>query len=589
MKSHVRPFSLCVILCSFTALATAQPLPTKVAPGQSPPAESKGEAPAAPVLVSPKPAAPDMILAHVAQRDASGGLLGWHRPEVPGASYDHVVRLAAEFFRDGVPNDPKTGLPLYLISCSFNGPQFSSEEAFKAGTTWDDWMNNPACVFAGAVQSLALDYHAYTGERSYIDLVRRMLDYQLEFGTTPAGWPWAKVPYASADPGNPVYEGATRWENAGMRGDGLHGIEPDKIGELGIGYLKFYEITEEKKYLEAALHSADALAKHVRDVASPGDEFSVSQAHLSPWPFRANARTGVVIDEYTANVIEPIRLFDELLRLRDRLGLSAERIAAYERGRKLAWDWLFSRNGPLISYVWNGYFEDVPSDPKLGNRVQNIPLETARYFLKNQPPNVDVDRHVLAMLAWVKAAFGERGEPSINEQTWCFVPMGSHTARYASIHALMFERTGDVRHKEEAYRHFNWATYSTAANGVVSVGPRWTGTWWSDGYSDYIKHFFEGLAAVPEWAPADQNHLLRSSSVVQEIRYEPAMISYRTFDADGRELLRLTAQPKQVKVGDRVLGVKSAAGEGWSWKPLTQGGGVLQIERADGREVTITL
>ncbi len=580
-------FLLILVLLASTSPA-AEPLPDHVAPGQT---DSHEKLPAPPDLTQPAAPPAAKIIGHVAQRDTSGELLGWYRPEVPGASYDHVVRLASEFMRDGVPNDPKTGLPLYFISCSFNGPQFSSEEAFKAGTTWDDWMNNPACTFAGAVQSLAVDYHAYTGERSYIDLVRRMLDHQLEFGTTPAGWPWARVPYASADPGNPVYQGATRWENAGMRGDGLHGIEPDKVGELGVGYLKFYQITEEKKYLEAALLSADALAAHVKDVTVKGDDFSDARAHLSPWPYRVNARTGVMIDDYTANVVEPIRLFDELLRLRQRLELSDTRIAAYERARDLALRWLLSKGGPLVTGVWNGYFEDVPSDPKLGNRVQNIPLETARYFLKNPPANLDVDRHVLALLAWVKSAFGEPGEPSINEQSWCYVPMGSHTARYASIHAMMAERTGDPRHKEEAYRHFNWATYCTAPNGVVSVGPRWEGTWWSDGYSDYIKHFFEGMAAIPEWAPADQDHLLRSSSVVQKIDYAPDAIAYRTFDADGDERLRLTKRPTRITLGGRTLNEHATAqdtGDAWSWKSLPQGGGVLDLRRTHSRDVRIS-
>jgi hypothetical protein len=42
------------------------------------------------------------------------------------------------------------------------------------------------------------------------------------------------------------------------------GIEPDKIAELGLGYVHFYEMTGERKCLEAGLRCADALVKHVR-------------------------------------------------------------------------------------------------------------------------------------------------------------------------------------------------------------------------------------------------------------------------------------------------------------------------------------
>jgi hypothetical protein len=434
-----------------------------------------------------------------------------------------------------------------------------------------------------------VDFHAYTGDRAYLELVRRMLDHELAHGTTPADWPWAQVPYASADPGSAEYHGATKWEWDGMRGDGLHGVEPDKIGELGMGYLRFYEITEEPKYLEAALRCGDALAKHVRDLVPNNEDLIHSAAHVSPWPFRVNARTGVVIDDYTANVIEPIRLFDELLRVRERIGLAPERAAAFQRARTLAWQWLLSRNGPLFTGIWNGYFEDVPSDPKLMNRVQIIPMETARYLLEQMPADVDAVRQAEALAAWVRAAFGERDEPSINEQAWCFVPMGSHTARYASVEALLFERTGETRFKEEAYRYFNWASYCTAENGIVSVGPRWTGTWWSDGYGDYIRHFLEGMAAVPEWAPANENHLLRTSSIVQEIRYDDAAIHYRVFDGDGTERLRVTAKPQRVLAGDRELaGSEEGGGEGWSWRPLAEGG-VTEIRRRDAREISVVL
>ena len=129
---------------------------------------------------------------------------------------------------------------------------------------------------------------------------------------------------------------------------------------------------------------------------------------------------------------------------------------------------------------------------------------------------------------------------------------------------------------------------ATAENGVVSVGPRWTGTWWSDGYGDYIKHFFEGMAAVPEWAPAEENHLLRSSSVVQSIHYEPTAINYRTYDEDGQERFRLKAKPKQVKLGNRVVAEQpKLSGESWRWQPLAEGGGVMDISRRANRDVVV--
>src|SRR5207253_1382863 len=83
------------------------------------------------------------------------------------------------------------------------------------------------------------------------------------------------------------------------------GTEPDKVGLLGRGYLQFYELTGARRYLTAAVHAADALARHVRT----GD------ASHTPWPFRVDARTGRVVDgaEFGGIVVAPVQLFDGLL------------------------------------------------------------------------------------------------------------------------------------------------------------------------------------------------------------------------------------------------------------------------------------
>ncbi|MGH8018496.1 MAG: hypothetical protein ACREIA_09430 [Opitutaceae bacterium] len=76
-----------------------------------------------------------------------------------------------------------------------------------------------------------------------------------------------------------------------------------------------------------------------------------------------------------------------------------------------------------------------------------------------------------------------------------------------------------------------------------------------------------------------RNHLLRSSSVVQQINYEPAAITHRTYDDDGTERFRLTARPQRVRAGSRDLAEQAAGTEaGWSWEPLDTGG-VLHVRR----------
>jgi len=530
------------------------------------------------------PEGKEKIGQHKAYRDKDGNILSWYKPEVPGAGYAHVAKLASEFIKNNVPIEPESGLKLYMVHADFNGP--NQDENYDKGTSGTDWMPNPACVFAGFVQSLAVDYRVFSGDDSYIDIVRECLDQQLENGTTPAEWPWPNCPYASADPRSRVYEGATKWEKL-RRGDGLHCIEPDKVGELGIGYLKFYEITLEVKYLRAAIDCADALAKHIRDVRSGDRQFAINFDTRSPWPFRVNARTGIVIDEYTSNVIESVRLFDELIRISDSIRLTNEKKDSYQKARDIAWGWLFSLNGPMITYIWNGYFEDVPGDPDVQNRIQITPMETARYILKYPELDPDWRIDVKALISWVGSVFATEGMDAIKEQTWCYEPMGSHTSRYASINAMMYELTGEELYKDEAFRFFNFASYMCEDIGYVWVGPTWPTAWFSDGYGDYIRHFMEGIAAVPEWAPADEDHLLRSTSVVRKISYEQNKIEYTTFDDSSMEVLRITRKPKSVSVGGTILRQqKNLDAPGWTWEKLKRGG-VLRINHVDGSDIVI--
>ena len=73
---------------------------------------------------------------------------------------------------------------------------------------------------------------------------------------------------------------------------------------------------------------------------------------------------------YSANVVEPIMLFDELMRL------GQGDTSGYKRVREGAWAWLMKY--PMQNNVWVGYFEDVPGDMENMNQV--IPLEFARYI-----------------------------------------------------------------------------------------------------------------------------------------------------------------------------------------------------------------
>lgn len=217
-------------------------------------------------------------------------------------------------------------------------------------------------------------------------------------------------------------------------------------------------------------------------------------------------------------------------------------------------------------------------------------MEFARYLIKNPINDKEINTTVPALIWWVKNTFGEKGMNAINEQTGCYLPMGSHTSRYASICAMWYKYSGDKWFKEEAYRYFNHATYMAEPDGVVQTGHNWgKEIWFSDGYTDYIRHFMEGIAAVPEWAPSGENHLLKSTSVVQKIKYSTKNITYKTYDASAREILRLATKPAAILVnGIAIKEVRNSDIEGWLWQSLPVGG-VCSINHSTSAEVVVNL
>src|SRR5579883_1816727 len=255
---------------------------------------------------------------HQAVLDSQGRLLAWYHPK-QNLGYDQVLHLGWEFLEHKVPDDPKTGLKIYLINSVFDGKTLLGMY----------WQHNPAMV-----DSLVA-WYPYSGDEQAKNVVRRMLDYQLAHGTTPADWKWPDVPFATSCGNDPDYGRCIQ----DMPHEFYGGIETDKVGELGIGYVLFYEMTSEEKYLEAGIHCADALAKYVR----PGD------ADHTPWPFRVDARTGAVLDgeEYGGIVTSPLRLFDELIRIKKG------KVASYEKAREMAWKWVLDYPLNRGSRAWN--------------------------------------------------------------------------------------------------------------------------------------------------------------------------------------------------------------------------------------------
>jgi hypothetical protein len=194
------------------------------------------------------------------------------------------------------------------------------------------------------------------------------------------------------------------------------------------------------------------------------------------------------------------------------------------------------------------------------------------------------------------------GVTVVNEQTAYQVPGNSHTARQAAAQLQYASLSGDTSFKENAIRQLNWATYMVDANGKNRY-PQ-DDIWLTDGYGDYVRHYLSAMAALPSLAICNEEHILSSTSVIQQADYknntnkgfEPAFkkpaapqasLFYRTYDAAGKEVIFLLKKPSKVLLNNKVsLRVANNKTQGFQWKKVAKGG-FLTVNRTDANEVSL--
>jgi hypothetical protein len=428
----------------------------------------------------------------------------------PSQAYDHVVRLVWEFWREMKP-------------CSNGVAYYLQHQVWKPE---EDARGLGGDQISMALSSWALLYD-YTGDSRLLDNMRYMADYWLAHGLSKPTDKWANLPFPyNTELHSGEYDGDMR--------AGKNFLQPDKAGSFGKELIELYKITGDERYLRAATDIADTLTRSV----TPGD------ADNSPWPFRVNATSGEVhkvTDKgktfratYTTNWTGTLDLFSELQ------SSGRGNRDAYANTAAITTAWL--KQYPLKTNKWGPFFEDVGTQSYSDTEIN---ADTMAMYLLNHP-KFDPRASELAagILDWSDHEFANRefekwGVTAINEQTAYMVPGNSHTSRHASVELRYCDLTGNNARKQQAIRRLNWATYMVGIDGKNRY-PR-DDIWLTDGYGDYVRHYLRAMAAQPELAPDDQNHLLRTSSVIQSISYGSDKISYTKFDARSMERLKLGA------------------------------------------------
>jgi hypothetical protein len=515
----------------------------------------------------------EKLIYHEIKTNSAGMIIPWYDPD-PGRSFDHAINLVWNFW-ENMRTDPN-GLPYYMNH-----------------QVWEKNFNDHRGIGGDQLQMALSSWrllYAYTGNERIKVNMRFMADYYLSHSLSVADAIWADIPY----PYNTLnYSGY--YDGDMVIGKGF--TQPDKAGSFGLELVNLYKITGQRNYLEAAVYIANTLAK--RTLA--GDS-----TH-SPMPFKADAVTGQTgsltkslsdltatgTSSYTTNWAPTMSLF---LNLKE---LGKGNVTEYDTAfyRLLYW----MKTYPLKNNRWGPFFEDVPgwSDTQInGMTFARFIMEHTGYF----PDWKDDTKHIIN---WVYKTLGNHhwekyGVTAINEQTSYMVPGNSHTARQGADELLFARISGDRTNYDRALRQLIWATYMVDTDGKNSF-PNGE-IWLTDGYGDYIRHYLRAMAAFPELAPGNEDHICSSTSVISQADYlnrfhktlwehnekkneAKARLYYQTFDPWGTEQIRLTQRPAEVLLNGNALAENKEA-EGYSWKPLKTGG-ILTITRKQGNQIVI--
>jgi hypothetical protein len=224
---------------------------------------------------------------------------------------------------------------------------------------------------------------------------------------------------------------------------------------------------------------------------------------------------------------------------------------------------------------------------------------SARYMLdhKDYFPNWKNDVRNILTLFFNHTSADPQSQSEVYSGAWAFPESssccGSSLAwgpmEFALVFAQYGVQTNDEWAKELARRMLTLGTYDVHDTGVVEDNINGGGIaadgWTNAAVPSAMKWTLRTMAWLPEVMGASrENHLMRSSSVVNSIVYGKGRIDYSTFDApmDTVDVIRLAFAPNSITADGQRLGERQdLSSNGFTLKKLSVGDYIVTL-RHDG-------
>jgi hypothetical protein len=329
-----------------------------------------------------------------------------------------------------------------------------------------------------------LKYHAWTGRKNpqLIAIARAMGDYLVKESLTPDEGKYPRFPRSTG-----IRLKFPQPPDCGSQADQPHEIQPDKGGIAAYALVLLYEETKDERYLSQALHTGRVLATNMVEGTD----------QKSPWPFRADYRTGAGRGDVGSNQSFTLRLFDKLMDLGYR---------EFRAPHAKLWAWIKHSQIPNAAKdgrLWAQFFEDYDVTT---NRNSWAAMNTVRYLCEeHESLDPDWQQDARILINFVNQHFTGiySGVLVCGEQDVDTKPWGGAVSTYGAGLALFARATGSDEFKGLAWQAMNYALYSIDNDGCPSEAVwkgRRRGGWQEDAHTDKLHNFVDAMTAFPEWA-----------------------------------------------------------------------------------------
>jgi hypothetical protein len=405
---------------------------------------------------------PAVIAGHVARFDAHGRLRPWTR-------WNEALDLEMNFYQQ-CPND--LGYPRFVLTTFLDG----------AWTPIADRTDTiPATQNGMGILSYLKFHELRAGQDARIlRTACAMGDYLINETLTPATGRYPGFTRSTGKRDQLPFSA-----DCGSQADRPHEIEPDKGGIAGHALVRLSEAAGQSRYLRQALQNARVLAALQLD----GD------ASHSPWPFRADHRSGEGRGPVSGNMVYILRLYDDLL---------AHGYGEFSTPRQMLWRWVKRYQIPSAAddgALFAQFFEDHDTPT---NRTAWAPLNLARYLLEKTTlldPEWQSDSGVLMEFVRKNFTHAQFGLTVCHEQDEDKQAWGGINSTYGAVLALYAKAVGSAELADEARRVLDFTLYSIDERGrprdlFTNPSP---GGWQEDAHTDVIHNYVDALGAFPAW------------------------------------------------------------------------------------------